>query len=241
MISLRRYVIAGLLIWVPLAITIWVLNLIISTMDQLGALLPSFLRPDFWLLQGMGPNVPFLGGRDHIPGFGVILTVLVVLLTGVLATNLLGRRLLRYWDELLKRIPIVNSIYSSVKQVSDTLFSDSGNAFREAVLVQFPHQGAWTVAFLTGVPGGEVARQLGEVLDGELVSVYVPTTPNPTSGYFVMVRRADIKPLAMSVDQALKYVISMGVVMPEAPAASPQLHSSAALLHGQSAAQPGEQ
>ncbi|WP_051304980.1 DUF502 domain-containing protein [Chitinilyticum litopenaei] len=231
--SLRRYLIAGLLIWVPLAITLWVLNLLIGTMDQIGALLPRVLRPDFWLLQGIAPDVPFFAGRDHIPGFGVVLTVLVVLITGVLATNLLGRQLLRYWDGLLKRIPIVNSIYSSVKQVSDTLFSDSGNAFREAVLVQFPHQNAWTVAFLTGVPGGEVAARLDEALGGELVSVYVPTTPNPTSGYFIMVRRDDIRPLAMSVDQALKYVISMGVVMPAAPAPSPQLHSTASLLHEQ--------
>ena len=145
------------------------------------------------------------------------------ILTGVLVTNIFGRWLLDQWDSLLNRIPIVKSIYSSVKQVSDTLFSTSGNAFREAVLVPYPHQNSWTIAFVTGKPGGEVAQ----ALVGEHVSVYVPTTPNPTSGFFLMVPRDQVRPLAMSVDQALKYIISMGVVAPaitptsSAPPASP--------------------
>lgn len=208
----KRYLLTGLLIWVPLAITIWVIQLVVGTMDQIGAILPDSWRPDYWLLRMLEPSMPWLSQRRAIPGFGVVLTVFVVLLTGVVAANVLGRRLLIMGERLLNRIPIVRSIYSSVKQVSDTLFSDSGEAFRKALLVQFPHQGSWTIAFLTGVPGGEVATQL----EGEYVSVYVPTTPNPTSGYFIMVRAEDVRELDMSVDEALKYVISMGVVTPAA-------------------------
>ncbi|WP_373279531.1 DUF502 domain-containing protein [Chitiniphilus eburneus] len=206
----KRYLLTGLLIWVPLAITLWVVQLIVGTMDQIGALLPVQLRPDYWLLRLLEPTMPWLAQRRAIPGFGVFLTVFVVLLTGVVAANVLGRRLLILGEKVVNRIPIVRSIYSSVKQVSDTLFSDSGQAFRRALLVQFPHQDAWTIAFLTGSPGGEVADRLG----GEYVSVYVPTTPNPTSGYFIMVRVEDVRELDMSVDEALKYVISMGVVAP---------------------------
>ncbi|NML14760.1 DUF502 domain-containing protein [Azohydromonas sp. G-1-1-14] len=151
--------------------------------------------------------------RD-VPGLGVVVVVVVLLLTGMFVANVFGQWWLRQWDRLMGRIPIVKSIYSSVKQVSDTLFSSSGNAFREAVLVQYPRAGSWTIAFVTGRPGGEVATQLG----GEHLSLYVPTTPNPTSGFFLMVPRADVVPLQMSVDEALKYIISMGVVAPPAPA-----------------------
>jgi uncharacterized membrane protein len=210
MTHFKKYMLTGLLVWVPLAITLWVLQLIIGTMDQISALLPASMRPDSWLLHALQGSLPFLEGSHHIPGFGVVLTVLVLLLTGVFATNVLGLRLLLVGEKLLNRIPIVRSIYSSVKQVSDTLFSDSGQAFRQALLVRFPHADAWTIAFMTGVPGGEVAA----VLDGEYVSVYVPTTPNPTSGYFIMVKKSDVIELDMSVDAALKYVISMGVVTP---------------------------
>ncbi|WP_255992327.1 DUF502 domain-containing protein [Chitinolyticbacter albus] len=206
----KRYLLTGLLIWVPLAITIWVIQLVVGTMDQIGAILPEQLRPDYWLLRLLEPTMPWLTHKRAIPGFGVILTIFVVLLTGVIAANVLGRRLLILGEHLLNRIPIVRSIYSSVKQVSDTLFSDSGQAFRQALLVQFPHQGCWTIAFLTGTPSGDVAAQL----DGEYVGVYVPTTPNPTSGYFIMVKTEDVRELDMSVDEALKYVISMGVVAP---------------------------
>ncbi|HEY4637023.1 MAG TPA: DUF502 domain-containing protein, partial [Burkholderiales bacterium] len=150
----------------------------------------------------------FLG--FHVPGLGVILTLVIVFVTGVLATNFLGARLVHLWHEILHRIPVVNSIYSSVKQISDTLFSSSGQAFRKALLVQWPREGMWTIAFLTGVPGGDVVKHL----PGDYVSVYVPTTPNPTGGYFVMVPRKDVIELDMSVDSALKYIISMGVVWP---------------------------
>ena len=194
---IKRYFITGLLIWVPLAITAWVLVLIVGTMDQSLRLLPEAIHPRSVL------------GFD-IPGVETILTLLIIVLTGLLAANFIGQRLVVWWEMLLARIPVVNSIYNSVKQVSDTLFSSSGNAFRQALLIEYPRRGAWTIAFLTGKPGGEVLRHL----DGEYVSVYVPTTPNPTSGFFLMLPRAEVIELEMSVDTALKYVISMGVVAP---------------------------
>jgi uncharacterized membrane protein len=193
----RKYLITGLLIWIPLVITIWVLDLIVATLDQ-----SLLLLPDEWRTEG------FLG--FHVPGLGVILTLVIVFVTGVFATNFLGARLVHLWHEILHRIPVVNSIYSSVKQISDTLFSSSGQAFRKALLVQWPREGMWTIAFLTGSPGGDVVNHL----PGDYVSVYVPTTPNPTGGYFVMVPRKDVVELDMTVDAAMKYVISMGVVAP---------------------------
>ncbi|MFO1299400.1 MAG: DUF502 domain-containing protein [Burkholderiaceae bacterium] len=194
---MRKYFVTGLLIWVPLAITIWVLDLIVTTMDQTLRLLPSQWQPHALL------------GRD-VPGLGVVLTVLVVALTGLLARNFIGERLVVYWEALLGRIPIVRSIYSSVKQVSDTILSPNGQAFRRALLVQYPRPDVWTIAFQTGTPADEVRRRVGV----EMVSVYVPTTPNPTSGFFLMVPRAETIDLNMSVDEALKYVVSMGVVAP---------------------------
>ena len=194
---MKKYLITGLLIWIPLVITLWVLNLVVTTLDQVLLLLPAELRTEQWL--GM-----------HVPGLGVLLTVAIVFVTGVAAANFIGARLVQFWHGILHRIPVVNSIYSSVKQVSDTLFSSSGQAFRKALLVRWPHEGMWTIAFLTGTPGGDVSRHL----EGDYVSVYVPTTPNPTGGYFVMLKRADVIELDMSVDEALKYIISMGTVAP---------------------------
>ena len=199
---MRKYFITGLLILVPLAITVWVLNLVIGTLDQSLLLVPQRFRPQSMF------------GFD-IPGLGTILTILIVFLTGLLTNNLVGNYVVKLWERLLQRIPIVNSLYSSVKQVSDTLFSSSGNAFRKAVLVPYPHQNSWTIAFLTGVPGGDAARHLV----GDYVSVYVPTTPNPTSGFFLMMKRSDVVELDMSVDAALKYIVSMGVVAPAEVAA----------------------
>ncbi|WP_151635551.1 DUF502 domain-containing protein [Noviherbaspirillum aerium] len=195
---MRKYFVTGLLILVPLAITLWVLNLIISTMDQSLLLLPERWQPR----QLIG---------FHIPGMGTILTLVVIFLTGLLTRNFIGKKLVYAWELLLTRIPVVNSIYSSVKQVSDTLFSSSGNAFRKAMLVQYPRQGSWTIAFLTGTPGGDVRNHLV----GDYISVYVPTTPNPTSGFFLMMPRSDAIELDMTVDEALKYIVSMGVVSPE--------------------------
>ena len=196
---IKRYFITGLLIWVPLAITAWVLSLIASAADQSLRLLPESVRPHDLL------------GFD-IPGAGIVLTLLIILTTGLLAANFIGQRLVGWWEKLLARIPVVNSIYNSVKQVSDTLFSSSGNAFRKALLIQYPRQGSWTIAFLTGKPGGDVANYLKE----DYVSVYVPTTPNPTSGFFLMLPQSDVIELDMAVDEALKYIISMGVVAPPA-------------------------
>ena len=195
---IRRYFVAGLLIWVPLVITVWVLNLLVGTLDQILQLLPPQFRTENWL-------------GVHVPGFGVAMTVLIVFVTGVLAANIIGQRLVAFWEGVLARIPVVNSIYKGVKQVSDTLFAPGGQAFRKALLVQWPREGTWTIAFLTGVPGGDVVSHLR----GDYVSIYVPTTPNPTSGYFMMVRRADVVELDMTIDEALKYVISMGVVAPD--------------------------
>jgi uncharacterized membrane protein len=195
---MRKYFITGLLILVPLAITAWVLNLVISTMDQSLLFVPERWQPRTLI------------GFD-IPGLGTLLTVLIVFVTGLLTNNLVGNYVVRVWEKLLTRIPVVSSLYSSVKQVSDTLFSSSGNAFRKAVLVPYPHQNSWTIAFLTGTPGGDVKNHLV----GDFVSVYVPTTPNPTSGFFLMMARKDVVELDMSVDAALKYIVSMGVVAPE--------------------------
>ena len=172
---MKRYFVTGLLIWIPLGITLLVLNWLISTMDQSLALLPSSLRPKS------------LWGVD-IPGFGTLLTIAVVFLTGLLAANFLGQRLVRFWEGVLARIPVVKSIYYGVKQVSDTILADTGLAFRKVLLVQYPRAGSWTIAFQTGLPGGDVINHLR----GEYVSVYVPTTPNPTSGFFLMMPRADV-------------------------------------------------
>ena len=202
---MKKYLITGLLIWIPLVITLWVLKLIVDTLDQ-----SLLLLPEQWRTEG------FLG--VHIPGLGVILTLVIVFVTGVFATNFFGAQLVQLWHGILHRIPVVNSIYSSVKQISDTLFSSSGQAFRKALLVEWPRPGMWTIAFLTGTPGGDVANHL----EGDYVSVYVPTTPNPTGGYFVMLPRKDVIELDMTVDEALKYIISMGVVAPARRDAPPQ-------------------
>ena len=204
---MKKYLVAGLLVWLPLAITIWVLSWLLGAMDGVFASLLS-------ATQAVLPESARAGLEQarHIPGLGVLVMVLGLLATGMFAANIFGQWWLRQWDAILGKIPIVKSIYNSVKQVSDTLFSTNGNAFREAVLVQYPRQGSWTIAFVTGRPGGEVAERL----PGDYVSVYVPTTPNPTSGFFLMMPRADILELKMSVDEALKYVISMGVVGPGA-------------------------
>jgi uncharacterized membrane protein len=197
MFAVRKWLLAGLLVIVPVAITISVLQWVIGTLDRTLAILPEAWQPD--RLIGV-----------HIPGFGVLLTLVILLAAGAVVSNFMGKRLVTWGDALVSRIPVVRSIYSSVKQVSDTLFSPGGNAFRKAVLVQWPRPDVWTIGFVTGVPGGDVTNYLV----GDYLSVYVPTTPNPTGGYFVMLRKSDCVELKMSVDDALKYVISMGVVVP---------------------------
>jgi uncharacterized membrane protein len=204
----RKHLITGLLVWMPLAITVWVLLWVLGLMDGLfswflslsQAVLPEAMREGIEALR-------------RVPGLGVVVLLVVLWLTGLFVANIFGQWFVGQWDRLLGKIPIVKSIYNSVKQVSDTLFSSSGNAFREAVLVQYPRAGSWTIAFVTGAPSGEVARHLAV----PHVSVYVPTTPNPTSGFFLMMPRSEVVPLQMSVDEALKYIISMGVVAPPPP------------------------
>lgn len=201
----KKYLLTGLMVWLPLAITIWVLLWLIGMLDAVfGGLLSALIA--------VSP-VSFASSIErlhHIPGLGVLLVVSVMLVTGALVTNVAGRWWLKQWDYLFTRIPIFKSIYNSVKKVSDTLFSSNGNAFRTAMLIQYPRAGSWTIAFQTGVPSGEVQSHLGS----DFVSVYVPTTPNPTSGFFLMLPRSEVIELDMSVDEALTYVISMGSVAP---------------------------
>lgn len=195
-ISLKSYLIAGLLVWVPLVITLWVLNLLVGMLDQTLQLVPRSFLTESWL-------------GIHVPGLGVILTVVVVLLTGMLVTNILGQRLVKIWEGVLARIPVVNTIYHSVKQVSDTLFSGKGHAFRKVLLVRYPHPEAWSLAFQTNVPA-EVMAHLPE----EHVAVFIPTTPSPVNGFYFYVRRSDTIEVNMSVDAAFKYIVSMGVATP---------------------------
>lgn len=197
MAKFRKWLLAGLLVLVPLIITLWVLNWVLGTLDQTLRILPSAWHPDNLL-------------GFHIPGLGVVFALAVVLAIGAMASNFIGNQLIAWGNALVRRIPVVRGIYSGVKQVSDTLFSEKGNAFRQAVLVQWPRPGMWTIGFVTGTPGGDLVNHL----QGDYLSVFVPTTPNPTGGYFVMLKASDCIVLDMSVDAALTYVISMGVIAP---------------------------
>jgi len=198
--TFKSVFLTGLLVLVPLAITLWVLNLVIGTMDQTLLLLPASWRPSV-----------------HLPGLGAILTLAFIFVVGLLTHNFIGQKLVEWWNAVVRRIPIVGPLYSSIQQVSDTLLSSNGNAFRKALLIEYPRKGSWTIAFLTGIPGGDVVNHLRE----EHVSVYVPTTPNPTSGFFLMVPKSEVIELDMTVDAALKYIVSMGVVAPVANARRP--------------------
>ena len=195
--TLKSVFLTGLLVLVPLAITLWVLGLIIGTMDQTLLLLPRSWQPE-----------RLLGFR--LPGLGAVLTLAFIFVVGLLTQNFVGQKLVGWWELIVARIPVVGPIYTSVKQVSDTLLSSSGNAFRKALLIEYPRKGSYTIGFLTGIPGGDVVNHLKE----DHVSVYVPTTPNPTSGFFLMVPKAEVIELDMTVDAALKYIVSMGVVAP---------------------------
>ncbi|MCR4305016.1 MAG: DUF502 domain-containing protein [Gallionella sp.] len=205
---MKKYFITGLLVWVPLGITLWVLNLTIGTMDKTLLLLPAAWHPD--RLLGI-----------HLPGWGIILTLLIVGATGVLVRNMLGQQLLRYWEGLLLRIPFVNSIYKGVKQVSDTLLSGEGNSFRKVLLVRYPHPQAWSLAFQTSVPG-EVKNRFDE----EYVAVFIPTTPSPVNGFYFFVRKADTIELDMTVDVALRTIVSMGVAATPEAVRTPDQHKS---------------
>ena len=198
--ALKKYLITGVLVWLPIAVTIWAMTYIISAADRLISLLPESWQPQhFW--------------GFNIPGLGIVAAAVVLFVTGVFAANVLGRRILGAWDSLLGRIPVVKSIYSSVKKVSESLLSDSSRSFKTPVLVPFPHPGIWTIAFVSGHIPDKLKGSLPQ--DDDYISVYVPTTPNPTGGYYIMVKKSDVRELEMSVDQALKYVISLGMVMPD--------------------------
>ncbi len=196
---IKKYLLTGLLIWVPLGITLWVLALVVGLMDQTLMLLPDALHPRVWL-------------GVHIPGLGVILTLAVLLGTGVLAANYFGAWLFKAGDWVLSRIPLFKIVYNSVKQVSDTLLSSSGKAFTRSVLVPYPHPGVWVLGFVTGTPPPSLLENLND--QGPLVSVYVPTSPSPASGYVIMVPEKLLRPSGLSVDEALKYIVSLGVVTP---------------------------
>jgi uncharacterized membrane protein len=212
-LPIKKYLLTGLVVWLPLAITVWVMLWLVGMLDGVFAS----------VVGGLSTVLPqaqedFLFRLLKVPGLGVVLVLLTLLVTGALVSNVTGRWWVKQWDKLFTHIPIVKSIYTSVQQVSSTLFSGSGNAFRKAMLVQYPRAGVWTLAFQTGEPGGEVATHL----PGDWVSLYVPTTPNPTSGFFLMVPRAEVVELKMSVDEALTYVISMGAVVPDVAAVLPE-------------------
>jgi len=196
--AVRRYLAAGLLIWVPLGVTILIIKFLVDLMDQTLLLLPIELRPETWLGQ-------------RIPGLGVIFTVVVVLVSGVIVTNLLGRQLLLLGERMLNRIPLVRTIYTSAKKITETIFSSGGKSFRKVVMVEYPRRQMWTLAFVTGDGVPEVEARTGEAM----VNVFIPTTPNPTSGFVFMVPRKDVVELSMSTDEGLRLILSAGVVSPE--------------------------
>ncbi|MBR7001182.1 MAG: DUF502 domain-containing protein [Neisseriaceae bacterium] len=198
---IKKYLITGVLIWLPIIAGIWTINYIITTSDHLIRLIPKGFRPED------------LFGH-HIPGLGIVLALLILLITGVFAGNIIGRKVVRLWDSFFGHIPVVKTVYTGVKKVSESLLSDSSKSFKTPLLVQFPHQGVWTIAFVSGSLPDEIRHSLKDDED-EFLPVYVPTTPNPTGGYYIMVRRADTRPLNLSVDDALKYIISLGMVMPD--------------------------
>ena len=199
--ALRKYIIAGLLVWLPFAATIVIVKLLIDLMDKTILLLPPEWQP-----------ANLLG--FSIPGFGFILAISILLLTGVLAANLFGRRFVEMWERVLNRIPLVRSIYSSVKQISSTIFNPSGKSFRKVVMLQYPRKGLWSIGFLTNDNlGGEMTA-----IDDRLVSVFIPTTPNPTSGFIIMVRSDELTELDMNIEEAFKFIISMGVIISDSTA-----------------------
>lgn len=202
---LRRYIVAGLLVWIPLGVTILLLRIGIGQMDRTLGLIPQKYRPDYVLQQIFDTQDPVV-----IPGLGVILVFVILVITGVLAANFMGRAFLGGWESLMDRIPVVRSIYSAAKNFTEIVFSDSSHAFKRVLLVEYPRKGIYSLAFQTSSQLGEVQGRTGE----EVVGCFVPTTPNPTSGFIIIVPRKDVTVLDMEVDEALKMIISLGVVVP---------------------------
>ena len=198
MASLKKYIIAGLLVWLPFAATVVIVKLLIDLLDKTLLLLPPEWHP-----------VALLG--FSIPGFGIILALSILLLTGMLAANLFGRRFVEIWERILNKIPLVRSIYGSIKQISNTIFDPSGKSFRKVVMLQYPRKGLWSIGFLTN---DNVGDEMSAV-DDQLVAVFIPTTPNPTSGFIIMTRNDEITELDMSVEEGFKFIISMGVIIPD--------------------------
>jgi uncharacterized membrane protein len=196
--SLRRYLVAGILVWLPILVVIWVIRFLVQLMDQTLLLVPQAYRPE--ALFGFG-----------LPGLGAVLAFVIVLITGLLVTNLIGRQLVEYWEELLQRIPLVRSIYSSVKGLAESVFSQE-SAFRKVVLIPYPRAGVWSIGFLTAENLGEISAKTGV----PSVCVFIPTTPNPTSGFIVILPRTEVIELAMNVDAAMKMIVTLGVVSPPA-------------------------
>jgi uncharacterized membrane protein len=197
--TLRRYLIAGLLVWLPLGVTVLVIRLLVGFMDKTLLVIPAQYHPDTLL-------------GFHVPGLGLVLAVTIVLVTGVIVANFFGRRLVALWESMLARIPLVRTIYHGVKQVAETLLSANGKSFRKVLLIEYPRRGIWTLAFETGLSVGEIQERTG----AQVMNVFVPTTPNPTSGFFIMVPRDEVIELSMSVDDGLKMIVSMGVIVPGA-------------------------
>lgn len=195
---IRRCFISGILVWLPIAVTLLVIKFVIDLLSKSLLLLPTAVQPDTLL-------------GFHLPGVGVVLTLLVIFLTGMFARNIIGSQLVSIWDAAMARIPLVRSVYMGVKQVTETIFKPGGQSFRKVLLVEFPCAGVWSIAFQTG----EAAKEIQQALDGEsMVTYFIPTTPNPTSGFLMMKPKSEVIELDMSVDQALKLVISLGVVQP---------------------------
>ncbi|MBK1674605.1 hypothetical protein CKO35_15165 [Ectothiorhodospira shaposhnikovii] len=198
--TFRRYLIAGLVVWVPLITTVVVIKFIVEMMDRTLLLLPPPWRPENLL-------------GFTIPGFGIVVALVIVFLTGLVVANLVGRKLVDLWEAILARIPLVSTIYSAVKQVMETLFGAGGDSFRKVLLIEYPRKGVWTLGFQTGSGMGEVQART----ERQVVSVFVPTTPNPTSGFIILVPKEEVMELDMSVEDGLKFVMSLGVVVPRYP------------------------
>jgi len=197
MARLRRYFVAGLLVWLPLVATILLLAFVIRLVDRSLLLLPPAIRPENLI-------------GFTVPGLGVILTLIILLVTGIIVANFFGRRLIALWEGLLSRIPLVSTVYGAIKQITSSLFSDAGQSFREVVLVEYPRRGLWMLAFVTG----DTPKQFQETIGHDLINIYVPTTPNPTSGFYIMVPPTDVKRLDVPVEAGLKMILSAGVVNP---------------------------